>query len=890
MKHTPLYETHLKLGAKMVEFGGWEMPLNYPTGILAEHLATRKFGGLFDISHMSRFRISGQDALPFMQHVLTNNAAALEPGQAQYTIIPNENGGAVDDAYLYRISETEYLLVVNAANADKDWIWLQEYTPRFSRLIFEDHTANLAMLSLQGPETKAVLEIVLGGREKLPEPTRNRLVTTEIFGVTVPVARTGYTGEPICFELFPPVEIAAVLCEELLAVGKERGVVPVGLGARDTLRLEASLPLYGHELGCDTEGKEIPLFALPAARFGVSFAGSKGEFIGRQALVEQFQEVKLRQTGQLNLSREKLLVPKVIMAMSITGGGVARAGYPVYVDGNQVGNVTSGTVVPYWESENIGLKAKPGNESSRRAICLAYLNADLRENQKTTIMIREKAVEGIIVARHIGGGAAPYARPLLVKEPQKSAPIEPGQSLQNLAQDLVRKASSNTVWRQKNTINLIPSEETSSPLVKLLTIADPSGRYAEHRRVKALGDTEVYYYQGTDFIAEVELELQAKMREYLGCSEVEVRPISGQMANTVVFSGLLDYFNGVDKRVEPRRLRSVMNHHIGRGGHLSAQPMGALRDYVAIDPVTERWAVVNFPVLSDNPYAIDVSRMADLIEKHQPELIILGKSMILYREPVGQIVQMIAGIKPKPIIMYDAAHVLGLIGPYFQEPLVEGADIVTASTHKTFFGTQRGVIASNMSVESDYFELWESIERRVFPGSVSNHHLGSLLGLLMAAYEMNTYGRDYQRQVIANAKALALALKEQRLQVEGDPAINYTETHQVILRVGYARGVEVAHRLEKNNIIVNYQALPDDEAFTASSGLRLGVQEMTRFGMKQDDFKQLAEYMAAVILDDRDVAQSVSDFRGRFLKMQYCLPEEQTQPLIDELIGSLIKR
>jgi aminomethyltransferase len=126
MKRTPLYEEHLKLGAKMVEFVGWEMPLNYPSGILAEHLATRKFGGLFDISHMGRLLISGQDALPFMQYVLTNNAAALEPGQSQYTIIPNESGGAVDDAYLYRIDEKEYILVANAANMEKDWAWLKQ--------------------------------------------------------------------------------------------------------------------------------------------------------------------------------------------------------------------------------------------------------------------------------------------------------------------------------------------------------------------------------------------------------------------------------------------------------------------------------------------------------------------------------------------------------------------------------------------------------------------------------------------------------------------------------------------------------------------------------------------------------------------------------------------
>jgi len=246
-------------------------------------------------------------------------------------------------------------------------------------------------------------------------------------------------------------------------------------------------------------------------------------------------------------------------------------------------------------------------------------------------------------------------------------------------------------------------------------------------------------------------------------------------------------------------------------------------------------------------------------------------------------------MRPKPILMYDGAHVLGLFGPYFQEPFKEGADVVTASTHKTFFGTQRGIIASNMSEGTDYAELWQSIVRRAFPGSVSNHHLGTLLGLLMATYEMNTYGREYQKQVIINAKTFAMALKEQGLRVEGDPAINYTETHQVVLRVGYAKAIEVADKLEKNNIIVNFQGLPDDESFTASSGLRMGVQEMTRFGMKPTDFKPLAEYMAEVILGEKDIAQKVADFRSNFTRMQYCLPEEDAKPLVAELINSLIK-
>ena len=158
----------------------------------------------------------------------------------------------------------------------------------------------------------------------------------------------------------------------------------------------------------------------------------------------------------------------------------------------------------------------------------------------------------------------------------------------------------------------------------------------------------------------------------------------------------------------------------------------------------------------------------------------------------------------------------------------------------------------------------------------------------MATYEMNTYGRAYQRQVLANAKAFARALKHQGLHPEGDPSVGYTETHQVVLRIGPARGIEAAERLEANNIIVNYQALPDDEAFTASSGIRMGVQEMTRFGMRESDFGELAEYIAQVILHDKDVSEEVSRFRGRFLDMHYCLPIEEARPLIERLLSAVL--
>ena len=170
--------------------------------------------------------------------------------------------------------------------------------------------------------------------------------------------------------------------------------------------------------------------------------------------------------------------------------------------------------------------------------------------------------------------------------------------------------------------------------------------------------------------------------------------ISGQMANMTVFSAMVDYRNRTERRSEPARLPLVMNNHIGKGGHLSSQPMGALRDYVAKNPITEKYAVINFPVLKDDPYCIDLKETAALLETYDPELIILGKSMILYPEPVEAISKMLEAKSVRPILMYDMAHVIGLIGPHFQEPFSEGADIITGSTHKTLFGSQRGIIGA----------------------------------------------------------------------------------------------------------------------------------------------------------------------------------------------------
>jgi aminomethyltransferase len=892
LKKTVLNQWHHAHGGQMVEFGGWEMPVSYDKGILQEHLSTRKTGGLFDISHMGRFAVRGKDAEPFLQYALTNNCAGLEPGMAQYTTISDEQGCAVDDAYLYRLEETGgnggalFLLVVNASNAEKDWAWLKDIAARFPSLHLENLTEELAMISVQGPRTKKLLEVLLEhGRLALPDPWRNRLrlCCTEKENVPVTVSRTGYTGEPLGFELFLPARSAVHVWEKILAA--EPGVVPVGLGARDTLRLEAGLPLYGHELGLDHEGKGIPILAAPSTSTGVSFSPEKGDFMGRQALLRQKEELKSRASLGGAAPRGEAL-PRMVVPVAVTGKGIVRGGYTVFVHSRFVGHVTSGTMVPYWKFTAEGLSSVPSEEKGTRALALAYLDADLQKGQSLTIRQGDREFEGVIVPRHLSNAAPPFARPVLVS-PMTAPAKRSAQSLSESLKAIVEKAVRNTTWRQKQTINLIPSEQTVSPLVSMLSIMDPAHRYAEHRRVSALEGGDVFYYQGTGMIEEVEHLLQAELCAYLGCSEVEPRVISGQMANTAVFGGLVDYLNRRDRKSEPRRIRKVMNNHIGRGGHLSAQPMGALKSFISVDPVTDRPAVVAFPTLHEDPYRIDIARTEELIEKHKPELIILGKSMVLYKEPVREIARMISSMAPRPILMYDMAHVLGLVGPDFQEPFAEGADIVTGSTHKTFFGPQRGVIAGNMSPGSEMEHLWAAIVRRVFPGSVSNHHLGTLLGLLAASYEMNAFKTQYQKAVITNAKAFAKSLKDAGLAVEGDPRLGYTETHQVLVRVDYGTAPRVAETLEANNIILNYQAAPDDEGFSASSCLRMGVQEMTRFGMEPEAFSEVAGYMADVILRNRNVRDEVARFRARFVQMRYCLPREALTDLSEQLWAAL---
>ncbi len=879
LSKTPLNAWHRGHGAKMTDFGGWDMPIHYKPGILKEHLATRKFGGLFDVSHMGRVRIKGADRVAFLQHVLSNNAEALGPWQAQYTLIPDADGAVIDDAYLYNFGQQDYLLVVNASNCPKDLDHLQKQAKQFKDVTLEDETETTALLALQGPLSAKILEEAIE-EGLMPEPFHNRLSEVRLFGARVLASRTGYTGEPLGFELFVSAKDAEAVWSGLLKAGKPLGVVPVGLGARDTLRLEAGMPLYGHEFGLDPKGEKLPAFAFPMAGIAVSFSERKGEFIGRKALGHQFEQIQKLRNGSEEPSE---ILPFRIRPLALLDEGVMRQGDELFIGKKRVGVVTSGTVTPYWKFEGRGALMNITDQSDRRAIGLGYLDATLQPGRTVDVTVRGNRLKAQIVRWHGRSEAPPYFRPIQAgqEKPKEESAVIGGSEK---AQLLIKKSLKNHRWRQQRCINFIPSEMTPSPLVRLLQVSDPVGRYAEHKELLAAMGQDVYYYQGTELIAWVEERLRVEMADFMGCPLVEARSISGQMANMTVFSAFVDYKNRTDRRREAQRISLAMNNHIGKGGHLSAQPMGALRDYIAKDPVTEQYAVVNFPIREDNPYRMDLERLAQILEDVNPEIIIFGKSMVLHPEPVAEVKKLLEGKKQKPLIMYDMAHVLGLIGPHFQQPFAEGADLVTGSTHKTFFGTQRGIIGTNFQPNTPEFDLWKAIRRRAFPGMVSNHHLGSLLGLLLAAIEMNAFKDEYQRQVVRNAKAFGRALADHGVAVEGDPAVSFTETHQVIVNVGYAKGCEVAQSLEKSNIIVNYQALPHDESFTASSGLRIGVSEMTRFGMMEQDFEAFAPIMAEAIKNGEHIGDEVAAFRENFLTMQYCFDGEVLAPLKKALL------
>ena len=878
---TVLHEWHDGHGGKMVDFAGWRMPVQYETGIIAEHLATRRGAGLFDVSHMGRYRVTGVGAESFLMATLTNNAAGLAPWQAQYTFIANEAGGAVDDAYLYRLGARDFLLVVNAGNRAADWEWLSQRLPE-NGVSLVDESEALAMLSLQGPAAGDVLSRLVDARD-LPENKRNRISVVDLDGRSLTIARTGYTGESVCFELFPESGAAVDLWQRLV----EAGAAPVGLGARDSLRLEAGLPLYGHELGPGPDGRDIPLFANPLARFAVR-ANIKNDFVGGRALQAQREEYEWILRREITTSPADRLLTHLVQPVAVFDGRrPLRQGYKVTYRGENAGWITSGTTVPYAVFEGEGLAARPGDAHLLRPIGLALLRSDLLPRSDEALHVevlddRGNSMTAQVVERN-AWSIAPFVRPFGGFE----APAERGSASASEAESsaarLAGQAERNHRWRRTECINLIPSENCVSQFVERLCVSDPAGRYNEHNQIRALGvnSDDVRYYKGTTFSMEKEIELAAALRTFFRCRSAEVRVISGQMANDTVYDALKQFRNRFRGRRTPRPLRRVLVHDLNKGGHLSAQVGGALKNYVAHDPKTERPAVDHFALRRDLPHAIDVEATRTLIMEGRPDLIVFGRSVIIHVEPVREIVEFVyeefgPDNPDRPLVMYDGAHVLGLLGEHFQDPLAEGADVVTGSTHKTFFGPQRGVILSNITPGHVFEEFWQGIASRAFPGHVSNHHLGTLLGLLGATCEMIHYRDEYQPQVIRNARALARALAGHGLAIEGDPGAGYTDTHQVLVRGERGAGGEMASLLERNNVITNPQAFYDDASFAAASGIRLGAQEMTRFGMNEADFEELAGLVASIILEGASAApgarrDDVVRFRQRFTQMRYCL-------------------
>lgn len=364
---TPLYDWHIAHGGKMVEFAGWWLPVSYAKGLIAEHLNTRKNGGLFDISHMGRFMICGGGAIPFLESVLTNRAGKLLPGKAQYTLISDPDGRPIDDAYLYRTEEDHFMLVVNAANREKAWQWLNRHNKADAELI--DASQSLTMLAVQGPRSEELLSALMDA--PLPAPGRNNTGRNRLQGIDLFVSRTGYTGEPLGFELFPPWDKTPALWESLVQSGDEFELTPVGLGARDTLRLEAGLPLYGHEYTVDR-----PIMSVPTARLGVDLNPQRRAFTGREALVAQAAEVPQRVCQVAALTR-----------------GMMREGSPVLLGGKEVGALTSATTIPAWRFEG----NRPGQEHYIRTLGLALLESSTLVGEEVEIVYRNKTLPGRVV-------------------------------------------------------------------------------------------------------------------------------------------------------------------------------------------------------------------------------------------------------------------------------------------------------------------------------------------------------------------------------------------------------------------------------------------------------------------------------------------------------------
>jgi aminomethyltransferase len=349
LKKTPLNTVHRALGGKMVDFGGWDMPVQYPAGVIEEHMATRTRAGLFDVSHMGEIWVEGPDAIPFVNSITTNDVTKLVDGQAHYSAFPNLNGGVVDDLLVYRFAEDRLLLVVNAGTTEKDWEWIQKYLPGGNASVNErgvdppeatlpngrvsarNASSEYCQIAIQGPKALGILQELT---ETELEPIKYYHFTEgKVDGVDAIISRTGYTGED-GFEVYAAADKAEQLWNKILETGASEGILPCGLAARNTLRLESAMSLYGHELGDDISTLE--------ANLGWITKLQKGEFVGKE---------------QISALKEAGLKRKLV-GFEMKEPGIARDGFDIYNGDEKVGVVTSGSPAPFLK-KNIGLAFVP---------------------------------------------------------------------------------------------------------------------------------------------------------------------------------------------------------------------------------------------------------------------------------------------------------------------------------------------------------------------------------------------------------------------------------------------------------------------------------------------------------------------------------------------------
>ncbi len=411
-------------------------------------------------------------------------------------------------------------------------------------------------------------------------------------------------------------------------------------------------------------------------------------------------------------------------------------------------------------------------------------------------------------------------------------------------EEVLHKVFLHNRWRLFETLNLIASENVMSPPALAAYVTDMMHRYAEGKPFKR-------YYQGTRYVDEVEVAANKLMGELMGGAHADTRPISGTIANAAVFRTLARC--GSKAVIAP----------VQAGAHVSHTKFGTL-GALCIDHI-------ELPYDKEN-MNVDVDRAVKVIEEVKPAFVVLGGSVYLFPHPVKELAEVAHSVGAK--LVYDAAHVLGLIvGKRWRNPFDHGADVVTASTHKTFPGPQGGVVFTRDE------KLIKEIGRAIFPLFVSNHHLHRLPALVVTAIEMKYFGEQYADQVVRNARKLAEALAAEGFKVLGEH-LGYTRSHQVLLDVReLGGGAKVAELLEKANIIVNKNLLPYDppDAIKNPSGIRIGVQEMTRFGMKESEMIEIAKFMRRVVIDGEDpekVRREVIEFRKEYTKVKYTFEVE----------------